>query len=217
MMTLAIGLTRWWVRLYTKGLPPQTRDARRAEMESDLWEQGEDAGANGSQPDETALQVLVRLLLGIPADLSWRLEAGRRSGAAKGTTILGMSKSMGAAMLQKGLLGLTVLLAALYIAGGVGFTVGYVSGSLDWEVSALEAVYFGAIPFTSAAMILLGLFISKRSPWLGTSLVAIGAVAMTALWFWLFFILVPLTIVVIAFAVFRARRLTQERDRIAPA
>jgi hypothetical protein len=124
---------------------------------------------------------------------------------------------MNGSIAQKGLLGLTVLLAALYIAGGVGFTVGYVSGSLDWEVEAWEVMLLGVVPFAAAAMVVGGLLIGKRSPWLGTSLVAIGAVAMTALWFWLFFILVPLTIVVIAFAVFRARRLTQERDRIAPA
>ncbi len=124
---------------------------------------------------------------------------------------------MNGSIAQKGLLGLTVLLAALYIAGGVGFTVGYVSGSLDWEAEAWEAMLLGVVPFTAAAMILSGLFISKRSPWLGASLVAIGTVAMAALYFWLFFILVPLTIVVIAFAVFRARSFARERNRIAPA
>ena len=110
-----------------------------------------------------------------------------------------------------------MLLAALYIAGGVGFTVGYVSGSLDWEAEAWEVMLLSVVPFTAAAMVLLGLFISKRSPWLGASLVAIGAVAMAVLYFWLFFILVPLTIVVIAFAVLRARGFARERDRIAPA
>ncbi len=124
---------------------------------------------------------------------------------------------MNGSIAQKGLLGLTVLLAALYIAGGVGFTVGYVSGSLDWEVEAWEVMLLGVVPFAAAAMVVGGLLIGKRSPWLGTSLVAIGAVAMAALYFWLFFILVPLTIVVIAFAVFRARRFARERDRIATA
>ena len=124
---------------------------------------------------------------------------------------------MRASMLHKGLLGLTVLLAAFYIAGGVGFIVGYVSGTLDWEVSALEAVILGAIPLAAAVMVLLGLSMSKRSPWLGASLVAISTVAMAAVWFWLFFILVPLTIAVIAFAVSRARRFAREPDRIATA
>ncbi len=124
---------------------------------------------------------------------------------------------MSATILQKGLLGLTVLLAALYVAGGVGFTVGYVSGSLDWEVEAWEVMLFGVVPFAAAAMVVGGLLIGKQSPWLGTSLVAIGAVAMAVAYFWFFFILVPLTIVVIAFAVFRARRFTRERDRIATA
>ena len=33
-------LTLWWVDRYTRGVPESEREARRAEIESDLWEQG---------------------------------------------------------------------------------------------------------------------------------------------------------------------------------
>ena len=118
-------------------------------------------------------------------------------------------------MLQKVLLGLTVLMAGIYIAGGLSFIVGYVSGSMDWEPSVLEAMIFGAIPIAAGPMVLSGLYMIKRSPRLGPGLVAIGAVAVTATWFWMFFIFAPISIIVIAFAIVRARRFSQERDRIA--
>ena len=34
----AAGVARWWTRCYTAGLPLDLREARRAEVESDLWE-----------------------------------------------------------------------------------------------------------------------------------------------------------------------------------
>lgn len=63
------NLLRAWTRLYTWGMRPEMRDARRAEIESDIWE-------SQHQPDSNtgAFQILLRLLLGIPADLSWRAE-----------------------------------------------------------------------------------------------------------------------------------------------
>jgi hypothetical protein len=69
-------LTRRWVRLYTAGLPPEIREARRAELESDLWEQDHEAAAAGVRPTMTAMQVLHRLVRGLPADLSWRQQQG---------------------------------------------------------------------------------------------------------------------------------------------
>ena len=66
----AAALVRAWTRLYTLGLLPRTRHARRAEIESDLWESAHDPTA----PTGTVAALLVcgRLILGIPGDLSWR-------------------------------------------------------------------------------------------------------------------------------------------------
>lgn len=70
----AATAVRLWTRLYTSRLPAAVRDARRAEIESDLWQHAHDA-ANGA-PARIAVQILARLLLGIPDDLGWCLERG---------------------------------------------------------------------------------------------------------------------------------------------
>ena len=76
VLTRVIRVTRRWVRLYTAGLPPEIREARCAELESDLWEQDHEAAAADGRPTKTAMQVLHRLVRGIPADVSWRQQQG---------------------------------------------------------------------------------------------------------------------------------------------
>lgn len=63
---------RGWVELYTLGLPAPMRERRRAEVAGDLAEESLDAVRHG---DRSGLfrQRLIRLALGMPADLSWRL------------------------------------------------------------------------------------------------------------------------------------------------
>jgi hypothetical protein len=70
----ALGLVRGWTRLYTSRMAPALRDARRAEIESDLWEFHEDARRRGATPTGIAVHMLLRLLLGIRHDLLWRAE-----------------------------------------------------------------------------------------------------------------------------------------------
>lgn len=62
-----------WVHGYTLGLPDLARDARRAEIESDVWEHCSSLGWSA----RAALEVLMRCLLGIPADVAWRAEQVR--------------------------------------------------------------------------------------------------------------------------------------------
>jgi hypothetical protein len=66
----AIALVRLWTRVYTAGLSPDLREARRAEIESDLWEFQQDPVADRDL--HPSVHVLVRLMLGIPDDLRWR-------------------------------------------------------------------------------------------------------------------------------------------------
>jgi hypothetical protein len=75
----AIAIARAWTRLYTSGLDQLLRDARRAEIDSDLWESHEDARRRGCTAAEVALQILARLLLGMPHDLLWAIESRRPS------------------------------------------------------------------------------------------------------------------------------------------
>jgi hypothetical protein len=69
-LSLAMGLVRTWTRAYTWRLELAVRDRRRGEIESELWEFQQDP-ERGTHP---AAHVLVRLLTGIPDDLSWRAE-----------------------------------------------------------------------------------------------------------------------------------------------
>jgi hypothetical protein len=62
---LAMAITRWWTRVYTLGLPAGLREARRAEIESDLWESLHD-------PEVARPQILPRLAGGLLDDVCWR-------------------------------------------------------------------------------------------------------------------------------------------------
>ena len=72
----ATRLIRAWTSMYTRGLPDQVKRERMAEIESDLWEQYHDSRPRGPTWTGTTLQVLLRLVVGIPFDIAWRLETG---------------------------------------------------------------------------------------------------------------------------------------------
>lgn len=72
LLRLAVDLVRAWTRLYTWRLSPEAREMRRAEIDSDLWEFQQDAARSSSV--SPALHVLLRLLIGVPDDLFWRVE-----------------------------------------------------------------------------------------------------------------------------------------------
>jgi hypothetical protein len=74
VLALAIGVVRGWTWLYTAGMRFDARAARRAEIESDLWEFHEDARRRGASPETIALLMLLRLVLGAHDDLCWRVE-----------------------------------------------------------------------------------------------------------------------------------------------
>ncbi|HEX5013513.1 MAG TPA: hypothetical protein VFV72_05065 [Candidatus Limnocylindrales bacterium] len=58
---------------YTRGLPAEVRRDRADEIESDLWSEIADAAA-GSGEGAVGKDILVRLLLGMPADIRWRFD-----------------------------------------------------------------------------------------------------------------------------------------------
>jgi hypothetical protein len=67
----ALAAVRAWTNVYTYGLPGEQRDARREEIDSDLWESVNDPA---SERRILALQIAARLMAGIPDDLGWRSE-----------------------------------------------------------------------------------------------------------------------------------------------
>ena len=103
----------------------------------------------------------------------------------------------------------TGLLAAFYILNSLA--VALVWGAEDedrWGYVAL-----GSAGVAAGAVMLAGIFLEGRAPWLGAGVLAAGAILMAAAAFWLWPVMVPITLVVIAFAAFRARELKRERGR----
>ena len=82
---LVVACVRSWTRIYTWRLPPAVRDARREEIESDLWESANDPQVAQS---ELIMQMVLRLTLGIADDLAWRLGQGTKIRSATRRTIV---------------------------------------------------------------------------------------------------------------------------------
>lgn len=76
-LPIATALCRVWVWLLTKGICDPAKDRRRSEVESDVFEHRLDALQQGYAPHQVALQILSRLLLGVPGDLAWRADFAR--------------------------------------------------------------------------------------------------------------------------------------------
>jgi hypothetical protein len=69
---LLVRVAEGWVAWYTRGLPGEVRDGRRAELRSDLFEHGRHVAAGGRGRLRWSLQVGGRVVRGLPDDLWWR-------------------------------------------------------------------------------------------------------------------------------------------------
>jgi hypothetical protein len=65
-------MVRAWTVVYTWRMSAALREARRRELESDLWESDYDPDAASGVV--LAFQIVARMLIGIPDDLAWRIE-----------------------------------------------------------------------------------------------------------------------------------------------
>jgi membrane associated rhomboid family serine protease len=82
---LPVRVAEGWVAFYTRGLPGEVRDARRAELRSDLFEHRQHASADGRGRLRWSVQVGGRVVRGMADDLWWRFAqqaAGRPATAA---------------------------------------------------------------------------------------------------------------------------------------
>jgi hypothetical protein len=158
-LDLAAAAVRRWTRWYSVGLPPSVRDGRLAELESDLWEHRAEARALGLGERGTAGAVLWRMVRGMPADLTWRLQLG---GMAM-TSTRGIERSSGLVML------LMVLLFAGGLSGpGIGSSEPYFTEDFPALVADrgdhLRAVVF---QFLAAGAVIAAawlLYVTFRTP-----------------------------------------------------
>jgi hypothetical protein len=189
-MTLAAQFTRAWAALYTAGLPDQLGSTRRDELESDLWEQELAGVSNG--------EAFARLLFGMPSDLSWRLQKKGR-------------KSAMIATLRHNWLGLLVAgFAGAALIFGTAIFIKFVGDDTN---GTLGALIYGVGGLAGALMMVVGFVTGEREPLRGTVLLSIGTLTITAIYFWMFFIYVPLALVIVVFGILRARRFAREQDR----
>ena len=109
---------------------------------------------------------------------------------------------------EKGFLGLAVLLGIFYIILGVGSQVRVEFSSIG------ERIMWGLGTFLSGAAILVGLRLSKRIPLLGGGLVVAGAIPLGYSMWWTY-IMPILALVVAVFGVVRAFRFARERRAVS--
>jgi hypothetical protein len=72
--TLAASAARLWLRVYTLGVAAELRERREDQLHSDLWEHQADRLDAGVAPSMVGLEVLGRMVRGMPADLLWRFQ-----------------------------------------------------------------------------------------------------------------------------------------------
>jgi hypothetical protein len=148
------ALLRRWVALYTAGLPRDIRDARRAEIEDDLWSQAQEAEQLGaSAADGASGDVLARLAFGLWADITWRLEQRHRARVRPPLRSLPMGTRIIAALAIIG--GAALAVTMVIFAGVIMAAPDSTFETLDWSsVEVLAPLYaaMGAIVVLSIAL-----------------------------------------------------------------
>jgi hypothetical protein len=175
---LSTRVTLAWAGRYTRGLPPGVADDRRAELAADLHDHRAAAAAFGLGRAATSRTVVRRMLLGVPADLSWRRDQLRVvSGRPSEATMANRSFSR----VQVGITVLALPFLALSLAGAVSVIVGSVTQPGPPEVS----LGWGLVALCCAGAISAGLAVQVSRRRAGLVLVAVGVLAVGAMLFWL--------------------------------
>jgi hypothetical protein len=171
------GWIRAWVDLYTRGLPADLRAARRDEIDDDLWCQLEEAAADGPSGRRVDGELVARLLLGMPADVGWRLaQRGRPATARVETTPSMTDQSLGAWAIAAGLTYLA--LAALYVpvgdalwTGGMApvVMIGLLVGAIAFAVTGIGLAWhhqehIGLTGAVGAGLVVLGAVVTTNGP-----------------------------------------------------
>ena len=172
VIDIVVALTETWVRAYTAGLPGLLRDARRAELASDLFEHRRAAVALGRP---FAAELAWRWLAGIPADLLWRVEHARIVGQGFGLLLACIARVVGGAKwtVNRGLPGVTVGLAGIYLLVGV---VLFATLGFEGNQTQVERAWAAVFLVGSAAAIVGGLRLAIRHRAWGMALLLVGAV-----------------------------------------
>jgi hypothetical protein len=187
-------MVRSWVAVYTLGLPRELRSSRRWEIDSDVWEQRQLAEMHAEPPFGTAVEMVARTLFGVISDITWRVQTGMSMRPDRSTKV-------NESLTMRGFFLAAVAIAIAPAAFGVSIFAGGGEG-----FSGADRAIFGSLQVAAAAAMVAGLVLSTRQPLLGIGLVALGAICMAVLWYWVPFITVPLGAALVFLAYRRARQ-----------
>jgi len=191
---LTTGIARSWAAVYTLGLSGDLRDARRGELDSDLWEQQQSASLRRDPDIGTAAEILLRTLLGMISDITWRAQAGLSTRAERSTNVT-------ESWYMRGPLAVGVVVAILTVLAGIGAAA---DALIDPDTADGDAA-FAAVFAVAGVAVLFGLLTSRRNPVLGIGLVAAGVITASFMFYWAWMIGVPIAVGLVAIAFFRAR------------
>lgn len=187
---------RRWVHLYTGRLPPDHAQQRRDEIYSDLWEHHDYSVRSGHSQRRHNLEVIERVLSGIPADLSWR--RGIHRSLARPDTGDPMSTEQ---TVPRSTLALIIVAGPAIIAPFPFLALlgtGLKSAEILWVL--------GSVALAAILAVGLALRVRGRNPIVSTVLLVVGAFAPSAAWFWLPPVyLLTLAVIVTALATARNR------------
>ncbi len=109
---------------------------------------------------------------------------------------------------------LTGVLGLVYVLGSLGFAI---DGGEDFS-STMERIFFGALGSLLGLCMLAGVLVSARRPWVGVGLIALGAIPVAFFLYWMLVITLPVTAVIVGYAVFwalRVRSAQSARESVA--
>lgn len=187
----ASWVCRRWVSLYTRSLPATERQRRRDEIESDLFEHAHEARHAGVSATRLNAEILARVLVGVPADLSWRRATRQpHPRLALGDNPMPLTTSTSHRLLY-GLCSLSILYGLFVSAVGV-FS--------DWTDSLTSTIAYVAVPALASMTLIVGLAVHPKNPRRGLPLIIAGVIG-PAVWFWMLPFYAPFMIAAIAPAV----------------
>jgi hypothetical protein len=161
----AAAVVTWWVTIYSRRLPAEVAERRRAELASDLWEQRAWAQAVGAPAPAVALSILRRMAAGMPADLRWRQ---RQLAATRGRPLIPGGRPVLRTLARNWWLMLAVLLGLFQVGFGVAIPL--------YEGASIDTVGGGALVATAGLLALGGVAVrQRRSRIVGDIMMAIAA------------------------------------------
>lgn len=209
VVAIAGCLATRWTALYTRNLPADIRDRRRREIASDVHEHTHAAQAAGEPPVAVAIDIVLRVVRGMAADVIWRWSTLRGRGV--GSALPGRLVVMLNRLVITASVAITAFIGVYFLVNGFG--IGFGAGGGEGE----RYPFYGTVEMLSGALLLAGVVVGPRRPRLAVAAIALGAIAISVTHVWLLALNVPATVAIVAAAVWRMRVAARRDTGSGPA